>query len=455
MSGFKRIVSKYWSEDPFMSQGFLIHYSLMGLFAYPGWYFIYKFMNDQYVDSFWERCLAVFLTMIVVLLKVFKIEKPELSQRLFNTSIFLILMHHYSLTVRNDFNPYYITGAILSITAITIVLNSIRVFLGVALVAMIFVVIAHFVHPSNLTLFWIVSNLTVLMFGAASLYFRLMMHDEVSQGRKKIEKQFNIISNAHAQLSEQRLKAAQANRMAAIGEMASGIAHEINNPLAIIRGAAETIEMKLKNESLDEESLVKSLQRIISVTDRIKKIINGLKTFSYGRDDMPFEKKSLKELLDSTLDLCQEKFKSKQVSFIVDLQDHDSSFDCQSVQINQVLLNLLNNSIDAIESLPEKWIRVESKTITENDYACVEIRISDSGHGIPAHIQAKIFDPFFTTKGVGKGTGLGLSISKGIIVNGHLGDFFIDQNSPNTCFVIRIPIERTEALKHSAKKQAS
>ena len=77
-------------------------------------------------------------------------------------------------------------------------------------------------------------------------------------------------------MSEQRLKAAQANRMAAIGEMASGIAHEINNPLAIIRGAAETIEMKLKNESLDEESLVKSLQRIISVTDRIKKISNGL-----------------------------------------------------------------------------------------------------------------------------------------------------------------------------------
>ncbi len=452
---FKKIVIKYWSEDPFMSMSYLAKYSLMGVIAYPGWHFVYKYMNEQYVDSLWERCLAVFFPFVIILLDVFKVNRLSLSQKLFDISVFMVLMHHYWLTVRNDFNLYYIAGAILSITALTIILNSIRVFSGLAFVAMVFVISAHLYNPSNLTLFWLVSNITVLTIASASLYFRLMMHDELSQGRKKIERQFNIISHAHAQLSEQKVKAAQANRMAAIGEMASGIAHEINNPLAIIRGAAESIEIKLQKESLDEEFLLKNTQRIISVADRIKKIISGLKTFSYGHDGMPFEKKTLKELLDGTLDLCQEKFKSKQVAFHTDLLDQDVAFDCQSVQINQVLLNLLNNSIDAIDSLPEKWIRVSSRIILERGTQMMEIKISDSGAGIPQHIQAKIFDPFFTTKGVGKGTGLGLSISKGIIVNGHRGEFYIDQKSPHTCFIIRIPLVRAESSVDSTKKTAS
>ena len=82
-------------------------------------------MNEQYVDSLWERCLAVFFPFVIILLDVFKVNRLSLSQKLFDISVFMVLMHHYWLTVRNDFNLYYIAGAILSITALTIILNSI------------------------------------------------------------------------------------------------------------------------------------------------------------------------------------------------------------------------------------------------------------------------------------------------------------------------------------------
>ena len=106
----------------------------------------------------------------------------------------------------------------------------------------------------------------------------------------------------------------------------------------------------------------------------------------------------------------------------------------RSVHIAQVLLNLLHNASDAVSGTPDPWIWLE--VIERNE--SVELRITDSGKGIPLLIQEKIFQPFFTTKDVGTGTGLGLSISMGIIRD-HGGQLEIDNNCPNTCFVIRLP----------------
>jgi signal transduction histidine kinase len=99
-----------------------------------------------------------------------------------------------------------------------------------------------------------------------------------------------------------------------------------------------------------------------------------------------------------------------------------------------VILNLLNNSVDAISELKEKWIEI----VVAETASCIEVKITDSGRGIPKEIQNKIFNPFFTTKVVGKGTGLGLSISKGII-EAHGGHFQINNECPNTQFVIQLP----------------
>ena len=114
--------------------------------------------------------------------------------------------------------------------------------------------------------------------------------------------------------------------------------------------------------------------------------------------------------------------------------DEEIEIECRLIQIEQVLLNLLNNSFDAIADLEEKWIRVD----VEAEDHFVNIKVVDSGKGIPAEASEKIMMPFFTTKEVGKGTGLGLSISSGILKS-HGGELSLDRNAANTTFVIRVP----------------
>ena len=108
---------------------------------------------------------------------------------------------------------------------------------------------------------------------------------------------------------------------------------------------------------------------------------------------------------------------------------------CRHVQISQVFLNLFSNSYDAVEHLSERWIQIDC---AKNENFLI-LRIIDSGSGIPNEIQEKIFQPFYTTKEIGRGTGLGLSISN-TIINNHKGKFTIDNNFPNTCFIVSLPL---------------
>jgi len=112
---------------------------------------------------------------------------------------------------------------------------------------------------------------------------------------------------------------------------------------------------------------------------------------------------------------------------------------CRATQIGQVMMNLVSNSFDALKGTPDSWIRLEATVKGE----FVEIAVSDSGPGIPAEIQAKLMTPFFTTKGAGNGTGLGLSISRRIAID-HGGEFLYDSKSPNTRFILRLPMNRAE-----------
>jgi len=112
------------------------------------------------------------------------------------------------------------------------------------------------------------------------------------------------------------------------------------------------------------------------------------------------------------------------------------------VQLSQVLLNLLTNAFDEVLSKKEMWVKISVENLEER----LVMKVTDSGTGIPKAVQEKIFLPFFTTKDVGKGTGLGLSLSRSI-VNRHHGDFFIDNESLNTCFVVSIPIRQNLVMK--------
>jgi signal transduction histidine kinase len=242
--------------------------------------------------------------------------------------------------------------------------------------------------------------------------------------------------NKHARLMEdQRQKMVTTSKMSALGEMAGGIAHEINNPLAIIHAYSNQILDLLDDELMDKDQIRKRASKIESTAMRIAKIISGLRAFSRdGSSDKP-QLVSVEKLVNETLDFCRERFVSHGIDLLIEPMPEGLSFECRETEISQVLLNLLNNAHDAVEQLVEKWVRIEVKRDL-NGY--IVIRVVDSGNGISPEIREKLFQPFFTTKEVGRGTGLGLSVSQGI-VKGHKGELIIDGLSAHTCFVLRLP----------------
>jgi PAS domain S-box-containing protein len=227
-----------------------------------------------------------------------------------------------------------------------------------------------------------------------------------------------------------------ASRMAALGEMASGIAHEINNPLSIIIMKVSQLVRKYQSNILGEEDLEEGLSKIATTAQRIGKVVKGLSSISRNSQNDPMTKIKLAAVIEDTLQLCRERFNSHLVKLDADLSDIDVDLEIEgrTSQIMQVLLNLLNNAFDATTLLSDKWISLQ---VIPGESGVV-IMVTDSGPGIPDQLLGKIMQPFFTTKESGRGTGLGLSISKGII-DEHQGQFYYQKNSSHTCFVIELP----------------
>jgi len=224
------------------------------------------------------------------------------------------------------------------------------------------------------------------------------------------------------------------DRMIALGTLAGGIAHEINNPLTIISLKTTQLWELSKAGKLTNEHLEKSSKSIDSTIQRISKIIKGLKAFARETEHDPFTITPLSEIIAETLEFCQAKFESHGIKLQLSALRNALRLECRPVQISQVILNLLNNSFDAIEHNTTSWISIDVKDLGE----MIEIAVTDSGNGLTKEVASKLMQPFFTTKGVGKGTGLGLSISQGIIKD-HNGTLLYDASSQNTRFVVRLP----------------
>ena len=247
------------------------------------------------------------------------------------------------------------------------------------------------------------------------------------------EDQFLAIRYDITGRKDAELKLIQSAKLASLGEMSAGIAHEINNPLAIISGTANAL-LRVSN---DTEKLTAKIDIIRSSCERIVKIVRGLKKFS--RTDVLVERKnhSMVAIISEGINMTHYRFVNGGVTLINECQIDETVF-CDDVAIEQVFINLLGNSVDALKKLPEKWVKITSST----DENSILIRICDSGYGLPLNIKEKIFEPFFTTKPPGEGTGLGLSISKGIVED-HGGTLTIDENSPNTCFIVKLPLSKS------------
>lgn len=233
---------------------------------------------------------------------------------------------------------------------------------------------------------------------------------------------------------EQESKMIASAKMAALGEMSAGVAHEINNPLTVIQSRSFQLQQMAESGKLESATIIQAAESISKTADRIARIIHSLRTFSRDGTNDPFDIVHIKRIIDETLEFCENRFYSHDIKIIMPAFNPRMEIECQQVQIEQVLLNLLNNSFDAIKNLPEKWILID----VVDRGSTLEIQVIDSGPGIPIEIADRMMEPFFTTKEVGHGTGLGLSISKGIL-EAHRGELVYDTNSANTKFIMRLP----------------
>lgn len=223
-------------------------------------------------------------------------------------------------------------------------------------------------------------------------------------------------------------------KFAALGEMASGIAHEINNPLAVIHGLSAQMKEMLVKLNVQDSHILDSLAVIEKNTNRIASVIKGLRTFSRQIEFDKSESVDLIAIMNETLSLFSAKFRHEDISLEVKIPKEPVLVLCRASEISQVILHLLKNAHDAAVEQPNKWI--SAGIIIENDF--VNLFVEDSGMQISKEIQEKIFQPFFTTKDVGKGMGLGLSISKGI-VESHSGKLYLDTKAKHTRFVVELP----------------
>ena len=250
-----------------------------------------------------------------------------------------------------------------------------------------------------------------------------------------LEISYEELKRSQKAFVEQTAKLIHASKISALGEMAGGLAHEVNNSLMVILGSTQQMERKLKQLDVMNDDFQTKIDQSTNSIMRIKSVIEGLKNFSLQMEPTPKEVVSLKELIERTLNYCQELLSAHHIQFDVG-QIPDVEIKCQPFQIIQILFNLTKNADDAVWDLDEqqRWIKYKFE-IKNKD---VLIKVQNGGPAIRKENIERLFQPFFTTKDVGKGTGLSLSISKGFAMD-HKGDLYLDSATPYTSFVLRLP----------------
>lgn len=240
-------------------------------------------------------------------------------------------------------------------------------------------------------------------------------------------------------LAEQQLL--QSSKMATVGEMATGVAHELNQPLNIIKMASQFMLDGIKEKYATEEFLQERTEKIVAQVDRAAHIINHLREFG-RKSDYDFAMIDPNKPIHVAFDMLREQLRLHSIDVHMDLGTGLPEIRGDLPKLEQVYINLIVNAKDAIEEMKkpplQKEIHVTSYYKDEERMLYVEFK--DNGPGIPKNIASKIFEPFFSTKEVGKGTGLGLSISYGIIKS-HQGTIEAVSDGKGASFIIRFPVD--------------
>jgi PAS domain S-box-containing protein len=256
------------------------------------------------------------------------------------------------------------------------------------------------------------------------------------------------LKKAYQELKHTQSQLIQSGKLASIGELAAGVAHELNQPLMVIRGNAQLVKRFISKGNYGIEDLLKQMEPIERNTKRMMNIINHLRTFSRQSKSEYFAL-NINQVIEESFLMVGEQLRLRNIEIKKTLDPALPKIMGDMNQLEQVFLNLITNARDAITEKEDgerqnngnaDSIEIITRT-SEDNKNLIEILFKDSGKGINDSVQSSIFDPFFTTKEVGKGTGLGLSISYGIIRD-HNGQIEIAETGPQgTTFQVKLPIE--------------
>jgi C4-dicarboxylate-specific signal transduction histidine kinase len=239
------------------------------------------------------------------------------------------------------------------------------------------------------------------------------------------------------ELREKQEQLVQAGKLATLGELTTGVAHELNNPLNNIGLFVGNVLDQIRLGRLDPEAVERELENAMEQVRKATVIISHLRTFGRAAS-VTFEPADIDEVIEHSLLLMQEQLRLRGIEVVLDLCADELIVFGNPIQLEQVFVNLLTNSRDALEDARTKRIWIE----TTRDAELITLRFSDSGPGIQRDLEQRIFDPFFTTKEVGAGTGLGLSITYSIVKE-HGGEIAVEQrNGRGASFRIELPALR-------------
>jgi two-component system NtrC family sensor kinase len=271
--------------------------------------------------------------------------------------------------------------------------------------------------------------------------------DEVSLITEEFRKLARELSVARRRLldeSERKLELERrlrhSDKLATIGTLASGLAHEIGTPLGVIRGRAE----HLLRSRPDEARLNAGLEIIINQIDRITRIVRML--LDFGRRREPIRVTSdVRTIVQRTLHLLETEAERRNINLVSDLGPVTLLADCDVDQLQQVFVNLGMNALDAMAQ-SGGTLRVSARRMVEGSREVVRLSFQDDGPGVDDEFKDRVFDPFFTTKDPGKGTGMGLAVSQSI-VRDHDGEIALEKQPRGACFVVTLPLaQRRESV---------
>jgi C4-dicarboxylate-specific signal transduction histidine kinase len=245
------------------------------------------------------------------------------------------------------------------------------------------------------------------------------------------------IERREQELRDKQEQLIQAGKLATLGELTTGIAHELNNPLnnigLYVGNVIDRIELGLAEN--EKDSMLRELEGALEQVRKASEIITHLRTFGRAAS-VVFEPVAVNDVIERSLSLMREQLRLRQIDVELDLAGGDAVVAGNPIQLEQVFINLLTNARDALVDVPRRVIHIAC----EIRPPVVAVTVADTGPGIPAGLEQRIFDPFFTTKEVGAGTGLGLSITYGIITE-HAGTISVESSlGEGARFLIELPL---------------